>query len=802
MSVVSNKKDFHRVLENVLHEAINSITASLPRASQIALEVLDDIFVPKVIGRQLILAIVLEAGVLTVNQVITILQRIYSNFSSRSRLINQLECQQKKASTQDEWMDLAEQIDTIQGNDTWRNQPQCPLYESDRISSRVDEFMHLMRRGDVFDLMFTLRGGIARNKFGLLHEGLFSKAIAGSKVLVETYHNIVCAALDYVCDEPTLPTDMPIPIEARLAFFNETRHSYGRTALMLSGGAALGFYHVGVVKALMVNGLLPRVISGASAGSIVCAMVGTRTDEEFKQLFTLMGTNSPGHSGKFMFQFFRPVGSTQLNADDKNTRGKAGRGNPLQKVIHNNAGAFHDGKKTWQVMAPIGIRKFTGLCYDLLVGHRRATDLLKNDTEHFRNCCKTNIGNFTFQEAFDRTGRILNIIVSPQNKSDPPRLLNYLTAPHVLVWSAAVASSSLPGVFEPNKLMVKDVDGTERYESASVASFIDGSMEADLPMQQLSEMFNINHFIISQANPHAVMFSSFSASKSVWNNRVLGLVHGILFFLKKQVKEWVGDLIELIGGQRAAPMWDTRRGFGSQFVTQEYEGRDIDVSLIPWAGHRSLLSALLHCIYNPSDDEFQEWIQASERETWKYIPKIKSHVAEEMTLDRCVQRLRKQMISETVDNRLGTREETTEQMSKRVPSFFTSASLVNMSGLGITDGYNLDDDSVGTGISTKIHREIPADVPPGWKGMGLKGNFSSGSLNRSTTGSGLFPMDYESDDEKASTHSNVIQNAGEDGPKRAKSRSESHDEKENQYVKTTSMADFYYRRNASSPNLS
>jgi hypothetical protein len=35
-----------------------------------------------------------------------------------------------------------------------------------------------------------------------LHEGLFSKAMAGSKVLVETYHNVVCAALDFVCDVP------------------------------------------------------------------------------------------------------------------------------------------------------------------------------------------------------------------------------------------------------------------------------------------------------------------------------------------------------------------------------------------------------------------------------------------------------------------------------------------------------------------------------------------------------------------------------------------------------------------------
>lgn len=91
------------------------------------------------------------------------------------------------------------------------------------------------------------------------------------------YHNVVCAALDFVCDVPVPIGEPPIPTDARLAFFNETRHSYGRTALLLSGGAALGFYHVGVVKTLMQNRLMPRVLGGSSAGSIVCAMVGTRT---------------------------------------------------------------------------------------------------------------------------------------------------------------------------------------------------------------------------------------------------------------------------------------------------------------------------------------------------------------------------------------------------------------------------------------------------------------------------------------------------------------------------------------------
>lgn len=165
---------------------------------------------------------------MTIDQILLLVQRIYSNFSSRSRLIRQLEAKQKIAESQDEWMNLAEQIDNIQGNDAWRSEPSCPLYEADRISSRIDEFIHLMRRGDVFDLMFTLRGGIARNKFGLLHEGLFSKALAGTKVLVETYHNIVCASLDYVCQvNPT--NEFAIPTDAKLAFFNETRHSYGRT---------------------------------------------------------------------------------------------------------------------------------------------------------------------------------------------------------------------------------------------------------------------------------------------------------------------------------------------------------------------------------------------------------------------------------------------------------------------------------------------------------------------------------------------------------------------------------------------
>lgn len=39
-------------------------------------------------------------------------------------------------------------------------------------------------------------------------------------------------------------------------------------------------FHLGVVKTLFEHGLLPRIISGASAGALMAALVCVKTDEE------------------------------------------------------------------------------------------------------------------------------------------------------------------------------------------------------------------------------------------------------------------------------------------------------------------------------------------------------------------------------------------------------------------------------------------------------------------------------------------------------------------------------------------
>merc|ERR1711965_236506 len=64
-------------------------------------------------------------------------------------------------------------------------------------------------------------------------------------------------------------------------------------------------------------------------------------------------------------------------------------------------------------------------------------------------------GDVTFLDAFDRTGRVLNITVTRSDGRAPPLLCNYLTTPHLLVYSASLASCAIPGVFEAVQLKMR-----------------------------------------------------------------------------------------------------------------------------------------------------------------------------------------------------------------------------------------------------------------------------------------------------------------------------------------------------------
>jgi hypothetical protein len=72
---------------------------------------------------------------------------------------------------------------------------------------------------------------------------------------------------------------------------------------------------------------------------------------------------------------------------------------------------------------------------------------------------RDNCGDITFQEAYDRTGQILNITVTGHGIHDGNMVLNYLTTPDVVIWSAVCASAALPYIFGPIQLFCKDEKG-------------------------------------------------------------------------------------------------------------------------------------------------------------------------------------------------------------------------------------------------------------------------------------------------------------------------------------------------------
>lgn len=122
---------------------------------------------------------------------------------------------------------------------------------------------------------------------------------------------------------------------------------------------------------------------------------------------------APGHSGTLMINFFRPL-HIPLEDNTKKKKKKPGKIIGISEAYHNSAGFLHDLKKTWQVLFPIPLRRMTSVIFDLLTLKTRPNELLMSDSEHFKECLRTNIGDFTFQEAFDRTGRILNITGTPK----------------------------------------------------------------------------------------------------------------------------------------------------------------------------------------------------------------------------------------------------------------------------------------------------------------------------------------------------------------------------------------------------
>ncbi|KAJ0947197.1 putative triacylglycerol lipase [Helianthus annuus] len=479
-------------------------------------------------------------GILLLVTLIAFLLKRYTNVKLKAEMAYRRKFwrnMMRAALTYEEWAHAAKMLD--------KETPKLnehDLYDVELVRNKLQELRHRRQECSLRDIIFCMRADLIRNLGNMCNPELHKGRHQVPK-LIKEYIDEVSMQLRMVCDSDS----DELLLEEKLAFMHETRHAFGRTALLLSGGASLGSFHVGVVKTLVEHKLLPRIIAGSSVGSIMCSVVATRSWPELQSFF---------EDSWVMTQ-----------------------------------GALHD------------------------IRHLQV--LLRNLTN-----------NLTFQEAYDMTGRVLGITVCSPRKHEPPRCLNYLTSPHVVIWSAVTASCAFPGLFEAQELMAKDRSGEivpyhppfhwgpEEATGTSVRRWRDGSLEIDLPMIQLKELFNVNHFIVSQANPHIAPLLRFKEFvRAYGGNFAAKLAH----LVEMEVKHRCNQVLELgfpLGGL-------------AKLFAQDWEG---DVTVVMPA----TLAQYSKIIQNPSHLELQKAANQGRRCTWEKLSAIKANCGIELALDECV----------------------------------------------------------------------------------------------------------------------------------------------------------------------
>lgn len=338
----------------------------------------------------------------------------------------------RNAEAYEDWEEAALHLDNLLGLDLWRNNPTSPYYDYRLINERLARIVAARDEGSVHALVNLLRSGLVRNLGNITAPKLYNRSFAGTKFLIEEYVTQVAEAIEDIGSLPTLDGgpvtfrfpggpgashhDYPwgaggssdngdagprggnpwerISTQMKLDFVHDTRQAFGRTTLVLQGGAIFGLCHLGVAKALFLRGLLPRIITGTATGALIAALVAIHNEEELPAVLQGDGIDLSAFAGK--------DNSSNNNGSGNNTNGDK------QSTLWTR----------WNTLVRRA-RRFRREGYFL-------------DVKVLEECVRTNVGDLTFEEAYNRSKRVLNITVATAGQDGVPTLLNYLTAPNVV----------------------------------------------------------------------------------------------------------------------------------------------------------------------------------------------------------------------------------------------------------------------------------------------------------------------------------------------------------------------------------
>ena len=472
-----------------------------------------------------------------------------------SRTSHRYEKALDNATNYKEWYAAALELDRLDKHADWREVHDSQDYDHKLIASRV-KLLRKLRRDQEFDLiMFRLREELHGNLGNMANPALYQHARTGTKKLINEYLDEVSAALDLLTDS-NVKTLSPI---RKRRFLKRAARSFGRSALLLSGGASLSLFHLGVIEELEAQGIMPRVITGSSAGAIIAGIVATHTDSELDVLLK---------PSEVDFEWCRMFG-----------------------------------------------------VYDMMKGQGVL------DQKLLQKSIDRNIPEMTFFEAYQHTNRILNITVSPADSHQFPRLLNYLTAPNVLVRRAALASAAIPGLFPPVQLRARNFAG-KSVAYMPQSRWIDGSVHEDIPKEKVNRLHNINHYIVSQTNPHVVPF----LNEEIEETGVLPFIQDVI--LKAPMVQ-IEHFLELVHQHFDVPGLGPMIKKAHAIASQTYSG---DITVYP---ERHLMN-LGKMFTNFGPEQVEQLMLEGRRATWPKIERIRNTTQISRTFDSCLRRLSEQ----------------------------------------------------------------------------------------------------------------------------------------------------------------
>ncbi|CAI1582188.1 hypothetical protein SEUBUCD646_0K03040 [Saccharomyces eubayanus] len=504
------------------------------------------------------------------------LYNVFVGNYERDILIEKISSQKQHAMCFEEWCSAGARLDELTGKIAWKQKLESPLYDYKLIKDLTSRLREERLNRNYSQLLYIIRTNWVRNLGNMGNVNLYRHSHVGTKYLIDEYMMESRLALESLMESD-------LDDNYLLGILQQTRRNIGRTALVLSGGGTFGLFHIGVLGTLFELDVLPRVISGSSAGAIVASILSVHHKEEIPVLLN--------HILEMEFNIFK---------DDKQ---KSESENLLIKISR----FFKNG--TWF------------------------------DNKHLVNTMIEFLGDLTFREAYNRTGKILNITVSPASLFEQPRLLNNLTAPNVLIWSAVCASCSLPGIFPSSPLYEKDPKTGERkaWTGSSSVKFVDGSVDNDLPISRLSEMFNVDHIIACQVNIHVFPFLKLSLScvggeiEDEFSARLKQNLSSIYNFMANEAIH----ILEIGSEMGIAKNALTKL---RSVLSQQYSG---DITILP---DMNMLFRIKELLSNPTKEFLLREITNGAKATWPKISIIQNHCGQEFALDKAISYTKGRMI--------------------------------------------------------------------------------------------------------------------------------------------------------------